>query len=611
MEPQIINYYKFKKDNYCSICHKKGHKNDVCPNLGKIKILEKENITKYIYMPRKDNYTKRKKKQKRKSTKKGGAESDEPVLNIGDRNIFDDVDDSGSPQSTPRQESDGWDTDDSDELWDQRRDELLKEDLLSEIVNLPEGWEIKRTLSGRKYYIDHNTKTTQWERPDVSLKASAPDISEIYQDSDQSYPEMPPDIKRVRLKPQNGSLIDPKCTDNYDTSVKMIIGHGSLLPEQFFQLPEGVRIITLSSTDVCIKAPADLSAVEPLLKHYIDGETIFKDDDNKYELETSMDEIIDRYQKMGKKIYQSVNMFNFQYGLHLPGEIFNETKVQMRGKGCDSEDVGGGFNCSVICFQKGSKNYREIYHYKPGEEELTGVDGQGKYQMIKLSDMIEKMGKGTYILFTCRLFEGNEDQYELSKTFSAKKRGPGYLVPPNKPKITSQITPGRLLYDLETIQPSTPNLGRLKRLIIKEDTNEQEIDSFKQSTIDWLVLEVWLHSNGFNFDKRGDSYFSNNFHLLKSIFDGMDKNEDDIIDLDDIIRVEIVDKDSDEKRNNYFESISIGKRILFKLPAVLIKLCGDKKSNNFQMKRFSFYESITKAVKYSMGQNRILHPPKE
>lgn len=46
MEPQIINYYKFKKDNYCSICNKKGHKNDVCPNLGKVKILEEENTLK-------------------------------------------------------------------------------------------------------------------------------------------------------------------------------------------------------------------------------------------------------------------------------------------------------------------------------------------------------------------------------------------------------------------------------------------------------------------------------------------------------------------------------------------------------------------------------------
>ena len=30
---------------------------------------------------------------------------------------------------------------------------------------LPPGWEEKMTESGRKYYINHTTRTTQWERP--------------------------------------------------------------------------------------------------------------------------------------------------------------------------------------------------------------------------------------------------------------------------------------------------------------------------------------------------------------------------------------------------------------------------------------------------------------
>mmetsp|Transcript_19438 Transcript_19438/g.62380 ORF Transcript_19438/g.62380 Transcript_19438/m.62380 type:complete len:195 (-) Transcript_19438:1866-2450(-) len=30
---------------------------------------------------------------------------------------------------------------------------------------LPPGWEEKLAPDGRKYYIDHNTKTTHWERP--------------------------------------------------------------------------------------------------------------------------------------------------------------------------------------------------------------------------------------------------------------------------------------------------------------------------------------------------------------------------------------------------------------------------------------------------------------
>tara|TARA_Y100001958_G_C21233295_1_gene559283 strand:- start:1162 stop:2838 length:1677 start_codon:yes stop_codon:yes gene_type:complete len=558
-------------------------------------------------MPRKNNYTKRKKKQKRKSTKKGGAERDEPVLNIGDTNIFDDVDDveSGS------QPDDGWNTDDSDEFWEQRKKEFDNDLVIKEDKPLlPPGWELKRTPSGREYYSDHNTQTTQWEKPD--LKANAPDPSLLYKEEfDQFYPDMPEDIKKVRLKPQSGSLIDPKCTDNYDTSVKMIVGHGSIIPEKAFVIPEGVRIISLSQTNVCIVAPPDINDVEPLLKYYIDGYTIFQDDDNKKEKELTMDRIIDRYQRMGTRIYKEINLFNFQYGLHLPGELYPETKIQLRGKGCDSDDPGGGFNCSVICFQKGSKDYNKIFHYKPDPEHLTGVDGQGVYELIKLSDMIEKMGKGTYILFTCRYFEGDDDQYTITKTMSAKNRKMDYVIPPNKPMVESSLMPGKKLYDLSTVQPPGPDLSRLRRVTIKEDKNEPKVESFKQSPIDWIVLEIWLHSNGFNFDKREDRYFGNNFNLLRSIFDRMDRNEDDFIDLDDIIRVEIVEKDSDEKRNNYFERISFGKQILYKLPAVLIKLCGDKKSNNFQMERFPFYESIIKAVRYSMNKNRSIHPPKE
>ena len=605
-------------------------------------------------MPRRNKYTKRKKKQKRKYNKKGGAESDEPVLNIGDRNIFDDIEDLG-PVYGPDIDSltgddDGWNTDDSAEVWNKRKKEWEEEeetlpsgweltrtpsgrdsltgdddgwntDDSAEVWNkrkkewgeeetLPSGWELTRSPSGREYYTDHNTQTTQLERP--NLKATAPDPSLVYQEEfDQFYPDMPEDIKKIRLKPRIGSLIDPKCTDNFDTSVKMIVGHGSVMAEKGFIIPEGVRIISLSQTNVCIVAPPDINDVEPLLKYYIDGYTIFQDDDNKKEQELTLDRVIDRYQKMGSRVYNSVNDFNFQYGLHLPGESYPETKIQLRGGGCDSDDPGGGFNCSVICFQKGTKDYNKIFHYKPGTEDLTGVDGEGKYELIKLSDMIEKMGKGTYILFTCRHFEGDEEQYAITKTMSAKNRGPGYIIPPTKPLVESSILPGKKLYSLSTVQPPDPDLRRLKRFIIKEDKNEPIIESFKQSGIEWLVLEVWLHSNGFNFDKTGERYFSNNYHLLKTIFDEMDFNKDDFIDLDDIIRVEIVEKDSDEKRNNYFKNISLGKRILFKLPAVLIKLCGDKKSNNFQMERFPFYESIIKAVKYSMGENRLIHPPKE
>ena len=30
---------------------------------------------------------------------------------------------------------------------------------------LPAGWEIRRDPRGRVYYVDHNTRTTTWQRP--------------------------------------------------------------------------------------------------------------------------------------------------------------------------------------------------------------------------------------------------------------------------------------------------------------------------------------------------------------------------------------------------------------------------------------------------------------
>lgn len=35
----------------------------------------------------------------------------------------------------------------------------------SDELPLPPGWSVDYTLRGRKYYIDHNTKTTHWSHP--------------------------------------------------------------------------------------------------------------------------------------------------------------------------------------------------------------------------------------------------------------------------------------------------------------------------------------------------------------------------------------------------------------------------------------------------------------
>ena len=36
-------------------------------------------------------------------------------------------------------------------------------------TDLPDGWEERRTRSGRLYYVNHYTRTTQWIRPNARL----------------------------------------------------------------------------------------------------------------------------------------------------------------------------------------------------------------------------------------------------------------------------------------------------------------------------------------------------------------------------------------------------------------------------------------------------------
>ena len=38
----------------------------------------------------------------------------------------------------------------------------------SSAVDLPEGWEERRAQNGRVYYVNHFTRSTQWERPTVA-----------------------------------------------------------------------------------------------------------------------------------------------------------------------------------------------------------------------------------------------------------------------------------------------------------------------------------------------------------------------------------------------------------------------------------------------------------
>lgn len=45
--------------------------------------------------------------------------------------------------------------------------------------SLPEGWEERRTPEGRLYYVNHTTKTTQWNRPTANQNGNVEEVSRV------------------------------------------------------------------------------------------------------------------------------------------------------------------------------------------------------------------------------------------------------------------------------------------------------------------------------------------------------------------------------------------------------------------------------------------------
>lgn len=50
---------------------------------------------------------------------------------------------------------------------------------------MPDGWEERKTTNGRVYYVNHVTKSTQWDRPTQSASLSSPSTATAQNDSNQ------------------------------------------------------------------------------------------------------------------------------------------------------------------------------------------------------------------------------------------------------------------------------------------------------------------------------------------------------------------------------------------------------------------------------------------
>lgn len=381
--------------------------------------------------------------------------------------------------------------------------------------------------------------------------------------------------------PDFGSFSTHECGKNPDTSVKLITGHGNLISGLGFRIGKGKKIITLSSTNVCIKIARDKSNIFPMLKYYLEGKTIFKNNDNQKVLDQNAYDLIEKYRLMGlNDIYlNDENAFNYQYGLHLEGELFPETLIQLKGERCSM--FSNGFDCSIICFEKDKGIGQELLNFVPSEKNLTGHQGEGINTTIKLSELMKHLGNGTYILFTCRMLDKPSDEaYALTKNLSIEERFPGFKNQPVKqPTFDPHI--GRNTYGLDTVPDVRPlSVEQFKMEELKEISIEEDIilSPFNINDFEYKLLTIWLHSNNFVFyDKKrlliGDEIESKNKRVLTIIMSNL-KGLDPFIYLHDIIEHEIINKSKTKHFKDFMRNVGIDPTLLYKIPEILMKLCG-------------------------------------
>lgn len=186
--------------------------------------------------------------------------------------------------------------------------------------------------------------------------------------------------------------------------VKIISAHGSIKKDTWLLIPEGVKIITFGAMGCSVRGETDKSHLESILELYLSGGSLFKEDDEREKEKTvEMDEILTGFSDRGKYIDKDEfnDAFNYEYKLHKENTIFPETTITFDGEGC-SENYPD-INCAIITFNKLTcraltdveRVKEELIHFIPASVETT----------IKLSDLIKQLGKGIYILFTCRVFD--------------------------------------------------------------------------------------------------------------------------------------------------------------------------------------------------------------
>jgi len=291
----------------------------------------------------------------------------------------------------------------------------------------------------------------------------------------------------------------PITDDIKNKEVKIIGAHGQIKKDNWFLIPDGVKIITFSSMGCSVRGEADKSHLEPILELYLSGGSLFKDNDEKEKEKTvEMDEILKSFSERGS--HSNHNIYNYDYKLHKENTIFPETIIYLDGNGCGVESEKD-INCGIITFNK--LTCRSLTDTQKINEEIIHFIPETVTESIKLSQLIKILGKGIYILFTCRVF----DIVETMNT-------------PFKEKFYRDLDTGRHKYRNDLIEKSHDVITF--NITINEDYEKKEsIRNFLEKA---LPEKYEVPIERINFFKeiyayyRGEIYESTSFNILYKKF---------------------------------------------------------------------------------------------
>lgn len=83
---------------------------------------------------------------------------------------------------------------------------------------LPEGWEERKTANGRVYYVNHVTKSTQWDRPTQNANVAAP------LPAPQQQPQQPQQQQNGNHNTEDGTAQVPAGPSRSTTSINLSNG---------------------------------------------------------------------------------------------------------------------------------------------------------------------------------------------------------------------------------------------------------------------------------------------------------------------------------------------------------------------------------------------------